>query len=201
FLPESSRSWGGGMRLGNAMTGVAHVHEARLGVEDLRQHVAIRGMTGAGKSTTAAALVGQIAKLGLPVMVMDWHNEYGTILSRIGGRVLSPTRDDFTLNPLEGSGLVDRTEHIEMVTDIFADIYRFTHPQSFMFRNALQKCLGEASEQEIPTLSSLVRTIEAYPLRSAYDNETRVGLPTRMVPPTPGHGGQATDGPGTWRLA
>jgi len=151
YLPNSSESGRGGLLLGNVRTRGAQFHEFRLGVEDLRQHVAILGMTGAGKSTTAAALVGQIAKLGLPVMVMDWHNEYGTILSRIGGRVLSPTRDDFTLNPLEGSGLVDRTEHIEMVTDIFADIYRFTHPQSFMFRNALQKCLGEASRRYRPS--------------------------------------------------
>src|SRR5713226_1635443 len=128
-------------------------------------------------------------------MVMDWHNEYGTILSRIGGRVLSPTRDDFTLNPIEGSGLVDRTEHIEMVTDIFADIYRFTHPQSFMFRNAVQRCLGEASEQEIPTLSSLVKIIEGYPLRSAYDNETKVALLRRLVPLTEGQVGRALNGP------
>src|SRR5712691_1328739 len=200
YLPNSSESGRGGLLLGNVRTRGGQFHEFRLGVEDLRQHVAILGMTGAGKSTTAAALVGQIAKLGLPVMVMDWHNEYGTILSKIGGRVLSPTRDDFTLNPLEGSGLVDRTEHIEMVTDIFADIYRFTHPQSFMFRNALQKCLGEASEQEIPTLSSLVKTIEAYPLRSAYDNETKVALLRRLVRLTQGQAGTSLDGPGTFTV-
>ena len=200
YLPNSSESGRGGLLLGNVRTRGGQFHEFRLGVEDLRQHVAILGMTGAGKSTTAAALVGQIAELGLPVMVMDWHNEYGATLSRIGGRVLSPTRDDFTLNPLEGSGLVDPTEHIEMVTDIFADIYRFTHPQSFMFRNALQKCLGEAGEEEIPSLSSLVKTIEAYPLRSAYDNETKVALLRRLVPLTQGQAGKALDGPGTFTV-
>jgi len=200
YLPTWSESGRGGILLGNVRTRGGQFHEFRLGVEDLRQHVAILGMTGAGKSTTAAALVGQIAELGLPVMVMDWHNEYGATLSRIGGRVLSPTRDDFTLNPLEGSGLVDPTEHIEMVTDIFADIYRFTHPQSFMFRNALQKCLGEAGEEEIPSLSSLVKTIEAYPLRSAYDNETKVALLRRLVPLTQGQAGKALDGPGTFTV-
>ncbi len=200
YLPNSSESGRGSIVLGNVKTGGGLFHEFRLAVEDLRQHVAILGATGAGKSTTAAALVRQIVEAGLPVMVMDWHNEYEAIISKIGGRALSPTRDDFVLNPLEASGFVDATEHIEMVTDIFSDIYRFTHPQSFMFRNALQKTLGEAGDDEIPSLSSLVKTIEAYPLRSAYDNETKVALLRRLVPLTQGQAGKALNGPGTFTV-
>ena len=89
----------------------------------------------------------------------------------------------------------DPIEHIAMTTDIFSDIYHFTHPQAYMFRNALQKCLGEASEREVPTLSSLVKVIEGYPLRSAYDNETKVALLRRLVPLTEGQVGRALNGP------
>ena len=64
-----------------------------------------------------------------------------------------------------------------------------------MFRNALQKTLGEASEQEVPTLSSLVKTIEIWPLRSAYDNETKVALLRRLVPLTEGQVGRTLNGP------
>jgi hypothetical protein len=89
----------------------------------------------------------------------------------------------------------DPIEHIAMTTDIFSDIYHFTHPQAYMFRNALKKCLGEASEREVPTLSSLVKVIEGYPLRSAYDNETKVALLRRLVPLTEGQVGRALNGP------
>ena len=64
-----------------------------------------------------------------------------------------------------------------------------------MFRNALQRCLAEAPEKEVPTLASLVSTIESYPLRSAYDNETKVALLRRLDPLTQGHVGRAFNSP------
>ncbi len=82
-----------------------------------------------------------------------------------------------------------------MVTDIFSDTYHFTHPQAYMFRNALQRCLSETPEREVPTLASLVSTIESYPLRSAYDNETKVALLRRLLPLTQGHVGRAFNSP------
>jgi DNA helicase HerA-like ATPase len=81
-----------------------------------------------------------------------------------------------------------------MVSDIFSDIYHFTHPQAFMFRNALQKRMAECQDEELLTLGSLVKTIEAFPLRSAYDNETKVALLRRIVPLTQGQAGKALDG-------
>ena len=155
------------------------------------------GMTGSGKSTTAATIVKQVAEMGLPALILDWHNEYGAIISKVGGQVFSPGKDDFAINPIESSLSSDPIEHIAMVTDIFSDIYHFTHPQAYMFRNALQKRIAESGEDEIPSLASLVRTIEAHPLRSAYDNETKVALLRRLVPLTQGQAGRALDGPGT----
>jgi len=200
YLPNASEAGRGGVLLGSVKTRSGQFHEFRLEVEDLRRHVVILGMTGAGKSTTAAVIARQVAEVGLPVIIMDWHNEYGGVISSIGGRVLSPVKDEFRVNPLEVRGGTELAEHVAMVTDIFADIYRFTHPQSFMFRNALQKCLGEAGEDEVPNISSLVRTIEAYPLRSAYDNETKVALLRRLVPLTQGQAGRALDGPASFAV-
>jgi DNA helicase HerA-like ATPase len=87
-----------------------------------------------------------------------------------------------------------------MISDIFSDIYHFTHPQAYMFRNALQKRLSETSSDEVPTISALVKTIEAYPLRSAYDNETKVALLRRLVPLTQGLAGKALGGSGPLKL-
>jgi len=113
----------------------------------------------------------------------------------VGGKVLAPGRDQFTINPLDMTSATDPIEHIAMITDIFSDIYHFTHPQAYMFRNTLQRCLGEASENQVPTLSSLVKVIESWPLRSAYDNETKVALLRRLVPLTEGQVGRALNGP------
>ena len=69
-----------------------------------------------------------------------------------------------------------------------------------MFRNALQKRLSECAADEVPTIEGLVRTIEAYPLRSAYDNETKVALLRRLVPLKEGQAGKALGGSSPLKL-
>ena len=197
YVPNASESGKMGILLGSVKSAGGEYHDFRLQLEDLKRHVAVLGMTGSGKSTTAASVVRQVAEIGLPVMVLDWHNEYGGIIEKIGGQVISPGKGDFAINPVGPSPSVDPTEHIAMVTDIFTDIYHFTHPQAYMFRNAMQKCVGESADEEVPRLTSLVRAIEAYPLRSAYDNETKVALLRRLVPLTQGQAGKALNAPST----
>jgi len=200
YIPNISESGREGVLLGSVRSTGGDFHEFRLQIDDLRRHVTVLGMTGSGKSTTGATMVRQIADLGLPMMIFDWHSEYGRVVSGAGGRVVAPGKDEFSLNPIEVGPLADPVEHISMVSDIFSDIYHFTHPQAYMFRNALQKRMSESAPEEVPTLSSLVRTIEAYPLRSAYDNETKVALLRRLVPLTQGQAGKALGGSGTVRI-
>ena len=200
YVPNASESGSEGILLGPVESGGREYHDFRLQMEDIKRHACILGMTGSGKSTTAGAIVRQVAEAGLPALVLDWHNEYGQIVSGVGGKVLAPGRDEFSINPLEVGPGSDPVEHVAMVSDIFSDIYHFTHPQAYMFRNALQKRLNETSAEEVPTITSLVKTIEAYPLRSAYDNETKVALLRRLVPLTQGQPGKALSGSGPLRL-
>ena len=197
YVPNARESGerGEGILLGRVKGRSGTGHEFRLQLDDLRRHVSIVGMTGSGKSTTAGVIVRQVAAMGLPVMVLDWHNEHADLVRSVGGQVLSPGKDDFAINPIDAGAATEPAEHIEMVTDIFSDTYHFTHPQAYMFRNALQRCLSETLDAEVPTLSSLVSTIESYPLRSAYDNETKVALLRRLVPLTQGHVGKAFNSP------
>ncbi|MDA4114386.1 MAG: ATP-binding protein [Thaumarchaeota archaeon] len=195
YVPNAMESGTSGILLGKVRTRAGTSHDFRLQLDDLRRHTAILGMTGAGKSTSASVIVRQVAGMGLPLMILDWHNEHADLVRSIGGQIFSPGKDQFTINPLDMTSSTDPIEHIAMTTDIFSDIYHFTHPQAYMFRNALQRCLGEASEREVPTISSLVKIIEGYPLRSAYDNETKVALLRRLVPLTEGQVGRALNGP------
>jgi hypothetical protein len=197
YVPNLAESGNGGILLGAVKSGSRTFHDFRLQLDDLKRHLAIMGMTGSGKSTTGVIIVSQAASLGLPVLVLDWHNEYGDVISKLGGIVLAPGKDNFTTNPLDVGKGGDPVEHVAMVSDIFSDIYHFTHPQAFMFRNALQKRLMEPTQSEAITLSALVRTIESFPLRSAYDNETKIALLRRLVPLTQGQAGLALDGPST----
>ncbi len=201
YVPNVEESGSGGILLGQVVSTGGTLHEFRLRLDDLKRHVTIVGMTGSGKSTTGLAIVRQAAEEGLPFMVFDWHNEYGAVVREAGGLVLAPGRDDFSLNPVEVGPAADPAEHVAMVSDIFSDVYRFTHPQAYMFRNALQKRMAETGREEVPTLSDLLRTIEAYPLRSAYDNETKVALLRRLGPLTQGQAGRALGGRGAAKLA
>ncbi|MBI3840618.1 MAG: ATP-binding protein, partial [Thaumarchaeota archaeon] len=196
YVPNSAESGREGILLGTVRSRGSDLHDFRLRLDDLKRHTAILGMTGSGKSTTCGIIVRQVSEAGLPVMILDWHSEYGPVIQKLGGRIIAPGQDSFSINPLEVGPDTDPSEHIAMVSDIFSDIYHFTHPQAYMFRNALQKRLSETGPEEVPTITALVKTIEAYPLRSAYDNETKVALLRRLVPLTQGQAGRALGGPG-----
>ncbi|MDG6902200.1 MAG: ATP-binding protein [Nitrososphaerota archaeon] len=200
YIPNAAESGQDGMLLGAVRSAGREFHDLRLQMDDLKRHVSILGMTGSGKSTTASLIVRQVAEAGLPTLVLDWHNEYAATVSGAGGKVVAPGKDEFAVNPLEVGPGVDPAEHIAMVSDIFSDVYHFTHPQAYMFRNALQKRLSECSADEVPTIDGLVSTIESYPLRSAYDNETKVALLRRLVPLKEGQAGRALGGSGPLKL-
>jgi len=56
---------------------------AYLKAAEYDRHTAILASTGAGKSYTAANLIKEYAGLGLPVLVVDTHGEYQTLLSKL----------------------------------------------------------------------------------------------------------------------
>ncbi len=200
YIPNAEESGQEGILLGAVKSSGREFHDFRLQLDDLKRHVSILGMTGSGKSTTASLIVRQVAEAGLPTLVLDWHNEHAAAVIGAGGKVVAPGKDDFAVNPLEVGPGIDPAEHIAMVSDIFSDVYHFTHPQAYMFRNALQKRLSECAPDEVPTIEGLVSTIESYPLRSAYDNETKVALLRRLVPLKEGQAGRALGGSGPLKL-
>ncbi|MDG6928907.1 MAG: DUF853 family protein, partial [Nitrososphaerota archaeon] len=131
-----------GLPLGRVVVAGQQRQELYLDTDDIGRHVCILGMTGSGKTTTAMALAARLGERGVPFMVLDTHNEYARLAHSVGGVVVAPGKDEFVLNPLEQSGTKGISDHAALVSDIFSDIYRFTHPQSFLFRNAVLKLLS-----------------------------------------------------------
>ena len=73
YIPNAAESGKSGMLIGRVKARSGEMHDFRIQLDDLKTHLTLLGVTGAGKSTTAAVLTRQLAGLGLPVMVLDWH--------------------------------------------------------------------------------------------------------------------------------
>lgn len=203
YIPNFEESGSGGIYLGYLKSSEGKMHKFYLREDDILQHVCVIGMTGSGKSTTCKVILSQLIKMGKKVMVLDWHNEYGSFFKEMGCNVVSAGKDDsFTLNPLDAINVKDIYEHIALITDIFAEVYRFTSPQTFTFRNALVNLYGDSPKtfSRSPILSNLVDYIEQNPARSMYDNETKTAILRRLLPLTQGQAGNLLNGENTFSM-
>jgi len=203
YIPNFEESGSEGVYLGRVKSVEGLLHKFYLREGDISQHLCVVGMTGSGKSTTCKVILSQLIKMGKKVMVLDWHNEYSSFFKSMGCNVVSAGKDDsFVLNPLEAINVKDIYEHIALITDIFAEVYRFTSPQTFTFRNALVNLYGERPKtfSRSPILSNLVDYIEQNPARSMYDNETKTAILRRLLPLTQGQAGNLLNGESTFSM-
>ncbi|HVP23654.1 MAG TPA: DUF87 domain-containing protein [Conexivisphaerales archaeon] len=202
-VPSRQEVHAGGICLGSVISAGVRKQPFSLDVDDVGRHICVLGMTGSGKTTTAKVMAKRLLERGLPFMVLDTHNEYSSFAGEVGAAVVAPGRDEFVLNPLDPVGSRDISEHAALVTDIFSDIYRFTHPQAFLFRGAVLKVLSEPEKATgfRHDIGGLVEAIESYPIKSAYDNETKLALLRRLIPLTEGQGGRSLCGKNTLDVA
>lgn len=196
YIPAENENISSGIPLARIVVNNEARQYLYLEEEDLVKHVCILGMTGSGKTTTAMTLAKRIFERGIPFLVLDTHNEYGEFVKRLSGSVETPGRGEFTLNPLESLGTTNLAEHAAVVSDIFSDIYHFTNPQSYLFRNCLISLLSDDSSRSglSRDLSGLLQLIETWPIRSQFDNETKMALIRRLGPLTEGQAGRALCG-------
>lgn len=167
--------------LGSIVFNGSKIVPLQLEADKFKKHVAVYGSTGSGKTTTVKHVLRELAGLGYPFIVLDWHNEYGSLAEGLNGRVFS--LDTFSLdviNPIEANSL---SEHIAIVTDIFDQIYGFTPSQSYMFREVLLQTLMEKELRvNAPSLEGFVSTLERWSIKSFYENETKFALLRRLRP-------------------
>jgi len=159
---------------------------------DLARHVVCLGVTGSGKTTTVATIINKLFK-DINYIILDFHNEYKELLENYHMVIKPGVDDEYAINPLKPIDGVDLSEHLAMVTDIFADTYDFTHPQSYMFKRVLENTIHNyryAGEKE-PNLVALAKLLEKAEIKSYYDIETKMALIRRIKPLTEGQARKA----------
>lgn len=125
-----------------------------LSIEQLLRHVGIFGTTGSGKSTTAAVLLKNIYReLNVPIVILDWHNEYTHILDCLGVReVYVHNPSDLCLNPLYRL----EKDTIDVIVDIFVSTLELSNPQSYYLHNALEYILRNRLKPTLQTLQYIL---------------------------------------------
>ena len=134
-------------------------------------HIVIYGKTGSGKSNTAKLIASKVSKK-IPVLILDWAGEYE--LEKFERLIPG---DNFQVNPLEHV-YGDLNEHIDFLVDLFGDVFQFSDPMRFMFRRALNQLF---SEDTGPTLTRFLEKLDAIPLKSYYDHETKMAIRRRLA--------------------
>ncbi|MGQ9479204.1 MAG: ATP-binding protein [Thermoproteota archaeon] len=147
-----------------------------------KKHMATYGSTGSGKTTTVKHLLRELARLEYPFMVLDWHNEYRSLIEELKGKVFSLGSFSLDiLNPVEAGNI---SEHVAIVTDIFDQVYGFTPSQSYMFREVLLQTLAEKNFRinSSDLLTGFIEALNRWSIRSFYENETKFALLRRLKP-------------------
>lgn len=170
-----------------------------LPINNINKHIVIFGSTGTGKTTTALSIVLRLWEKGYPILILDWHNEYGKIAEKIDGKVFSLGKhESYSINPFKPLFLEDDIyTHIDMLCDIFSETFNFSAPQAHMFLKALieeYKARGflnkEIKNLEAPNLLAILERIQKIAPYSRFDYEIKMALERRLQPLTLGQLGE-----------
>lgn len=158
----------------------------------LSRHLVCIGITGSGKTTTVATILNNIFK-DVNYIVLDFHNEYRGLLHNYDIIIRPGVDDEYAINPLKPLEGIDINEHVAIVTDIFADTYSFTHPQSYIFKLVLEGTINNyrAIGENEPNIDAFIKLLERHPLKSYYEMETKMALMRRLKPLSEGQARKA----------
>lgn len=115
-----------------------------IGLDDVWRHIWILGSTGSGKTHTAARLARCLASLGQGVLVLDWHGEYASLLSRYDTELRVLSYPSMPRLPL-----VNNDMPLEVSIDIFERVLSLSPFQSSILSLVLALVSGTLSPSEL----------------------------------------------------
>lgn len=175
--PPPEYAGGGDYQLGWATYAGKPTSVFGLREDELPQHVAILGRSGAGKSNTGYLLVWNLLRAGKPFAVLDWRRNYRHLARRPEGKdllVLSPgSPESLSFNPLDsppGLATAQREAYLRDMLSTMCTAYLpgfhllSTRGVEYLLLSAVQE-LGTA-EGEPTTFNDIRHQVEAYRTRS-----------------------------------
>ena len=171
-----------GLRIGRVMFAGTAGEFWDLPRSSVSKHMVIFGATGSGKSNTCKLLVRLLTDNGVPVLILDCHNEYSDVAREVGATImeLDGSRHLDVLHPFQ---VADFSDHVSIVTDAFNNVFHFTASQYFMFREILAQTLAMSRIADgLAGLAQVVESLEQYSPNSYYENETKFALLRRLKP-------------------
>ncbi|WP_332445765.1 ATP-binding protein [Dehalococcoides mccartyi] len=144
-------------------------------------HTAIFGTTGSGKSVTTKRLARELVGHGVPVTIIDWHDEYVDLIRQVGGIIAVPPTSTtkpnasevpFTWNVLDPRFYSPEVtpqiieDYIEIVVDLLGhkDLMALTEPM----KGGLTEALRLAYEKNlVPTFKDVLALISEVPIPPA----------------------------------
>ncbi len=146
----------------------------KLDPNRLFEHMALWGASGTGKTTLIKNLLVNLEKSGVNFCVIDWHNEYRNIVSRMNGKIgkdviiLNPMLGSLSLNPLElFIGETKREiavwERIENFISLLHQMFSLGEIQEARIRKSLSTIY---SENDNPTISELSAKLQGRKMKT-----------------------------------
>ena len=135
--------------------------------QELLQHLAIVGRSGAGKTNAVYHLVNQLARKDINFLILDWKRNYRDLLGRVdkkvavytAGRSLSP----FIFNPLIIPPSMEQGVYIGFVTDVLASAFDLGEGAKSLIQQALSRVYQSTQN---PTFNDVLHEIEALEVKN-----------------------------------
>lgn len=123
----------------------------------INPHIAILGITGAGKSYTVKTFLTRASLIwNTNAIILDWVGEYGSWVKQAGGRVINLAKEKLNILDLVGLPKHHRIKQIMSSFDILADLKSF--PQE---RDEVEEAIEHIYERKRkPVLMDVVKYLE-----------------------------------------
>ncbi|MBT3381176.1 MAG: ATP-binding protein [Lentisphaerae bacterium] len=159
----------GPYRIGTVMGGDRSFYPFGLRDDELIQHMAIFGRSGAGKTNTVALFLRRLAAQGKPFLIFDWKRNYRDLLSGPEPLPLDVYTVGTHVHPLRFNPLIppfgtDITVWLKKLIEIVSNAYYLGEGVMFILQEALDHVYKEAGcydnrDAQFPTMADVLEFV------------------------------------------
>lgn len=169
-----SKAATGSYPLGTVSYGGKALHPFGLREEELIQHVAVFGRSGAGKTNTVIHFIENLLGHEKSFLIFDWKRNYRDLLAAHDGKILVYTvgRDvaPFAFNPLIPPAGTDASTWLKKLIEIIAHAYYLGEGVMYLFQEAIHAVFQDSGVYEgdpdrYPTFRDVEQWLKRHPAK------------------------------------